>query len=84
MDDMAGITIRELSEDTMRLLRIRAAQNGRSMEREALDALQTELARAEAASARPAPGQGSSAGVPPAVPSASRARRGERKGTRGG
>ena len=36
---MATITIRNLDEDTKRRLRIRAAENGRSMEEEAREAL---------------------------------------------
>jgi antitoxin FitA len=42
---MASITIRQLPETTKRKLRIRAAQNGRSMEQEAREILQAELAR---------------------------------------
>ncbi|HZR66031.1 MAG TPA: hypothetical protein VFA85_12830 [Terriglobales bacterium] len=40
---MASITIRQLPEITKRKLRIRAAQNGRSMEQEAREILRTEL-----------------------------------------
>lgn len=40
---MASITIRQLPENTKRKLRIRAAQNGRSMEEEAREILRTEL-----------------------------------------
>jgi len=40
---MASITIRQLPEGTKRKLRIRAAQNGRSMEQEAREILRTEL-----------------------------------------
>jgi len=47
---MASITIRKLPEDTKRRLRVRAAQNGHSMEQEARELLETELARAEATS----------------------------------
>ena len=47
---MASITIRKLPETTKRRLRIRAAQNGHSMEQEARDLLEAELARAEAKS----------------------------------
>ena len=43
IDDMASITIRELSENTKRLLRIRAAQKGRSMEREARELLENRI-----------------------------------------
>jgi len=46
---MASITIRKLPEDTKRRLRIRAACNGHSMEQEARELLEAELARAEAA-----------------------------------
>lgn len=42
---MASITIRQLPETTKRKLRIRAAQNGRSMEQEAREILQLELAK---------------------------------------
>ena len=45
---MASITIRRLPETTKRRLRLRAARNGRSMEQEARDLLETELARADA------------------------------------
>ena len=45
---MASITIRKLPETTKRRLRIRAAQNGHSMEQEARDLLEAELARTEA------------------------------------
>ncbi len=45
---MASITIRKLPEITKRRLRIRAARNGRSMEQEARDLLETGLARADA------------------------------------
>ena len=45
---MARITIRRLPEDTKRRLRIRAAYNGHSMEQEARELLEAELARAEA------------------------------------
>jgi plasmid stability protein len=47
---MASITIRRLPENTKRRLRIRAAQNGHSMEQEARELLETELARAETTS----------------------------------
>jgi plasmid stability protein len=40
---MASITIRKLPESTKHKLRIRAAQNGRSMEQEAREILRTEL-----------------------------------------
>jgi len=43
---MASITIRQLPENTKRKLRIRAAQHGRSMEQEAREILQNELAKA--------------------------------------
>jgi plasmid stability protein len=42
---MASITIRQLPEATKRKLRIRAAQHGRSMEQEAREILQSELAK---------------------------------------
>jgi plasmid stability protein len=45
IDCMAGITIRQLSEHTKRKLRIRADQHGRSMEQEAREILQAELAK---------------------------------------
>jgi len=45
---MASITIRKLPESTKQRLRIRAAYNGHSMEQEARELLETELARAEA------------------------------------
>ena len=41
---MASITIRKLPETTKRRLRIRAARNGRSMEQEARELLETALA----------------------------------------
>jgi plasmid stability protein len=43
IDCMASITIRRLPEITKRKLRIRAAQNGRSMEQEAREILRIEL-----------------------------------------
>jgi plasmid stability protein len=49
IDCMASITIRKLPENTKRRLRIRAAYNGHSMEQEARELLEAELARAEAA-----------------------------------
>jgi len=42
---MASITIRQLPETTKRRLRMRAAQHGHSMEQEARDILQAELAK---------------------------------------
>ena len=42
---MASITIRQLPETTKRKLRMRAAQNGRSMEQEAREILRIELNR---------------------------------------
>jgi antitoxin FitA len=45
---MASITIRKLPENTKRRLRLRAARNGRSMEQEARELLETGLAKAEA------------------------------------
>jgi antitoxin FitA len=47
VDCMASITIRKLPENTKRRLRIRAARNGRSMEQEARELLETGLARAD-------------------------------------
>jgi plasmid stability protein len=44
---MASITIRKLAENTKQRLRIRAARNGRSMEQEARELLETGLARAD-------------------------------------
>jgi antitoxin FitA len=40
---MASITIRRLPESTKRRLRLRAARNGRSMEQEARELLETAL-----------------------------------------
>jgi antitoxin FitA len=45
IDCMASITIRQLEESTKRMLRIRAAQHGRSMEQEAREILKSELNR---------------------------------------
>ena len=42
---MASIIIRQLPEATKRKLRIRAAQNGRSMEQEAREILKSELTK---------------------------------------
>lgn len=42
---MASITIRQLPETTKRKLRMRAAQNGRSMEQEAREILKNELSK---------------------------------------
>lgn len=42
---MPSITIRRLPETTKRKLRMRAAKNGRSMEQEAREILQCELAK---------------------------------------
>jgi len=42
---MASITIRKLDETTKHKLRVRAAAHGRSMEQEAREILQIELAR---------------------------------------
>jgi antitoxin FitA len=50
IDCMASITIRKLPETTKRRLRLRAARNGRSMEQEARELLETGLAKAEAPS----------------------------------
>jgi plasmid stability protein len=46
IDCMASITIRQLPETTKRKLRMRAAQNGRSMEQEAREILKNELSKA--------------------------------------
>ena len=43
---MASITIRQLPEATKRKLRMRAAQNGRSMEQDAREILKNELSKA--------------------------------------
>jgi antitoxin FitA len=45
IDGMASITIRQLPETTKRKLRMRAAQNGRSMEQEAREILKNELSK---------------------------------------
>jgi plasmid stability protein len=45
IDGMASITIRRIPENTKRRLRIRAARNGRSMEQEARELLETSLAQ---------------------------------------
>ena len=42
---MASITIRNLEESTKRKLKVRAAENGRSMEQEVREILKSELAR---------------------------------------
>jgi antitoxin FitA len=47
IDCMASITIRKLPENTKRRLRLRAARNGRSMEQEARELLQTALQQPE-------------------------------------
>jgi len=44
---MASITIRQLPEETKRKLKIRAAENGRSMEQEAREIIRAELNRPE-------------------------------------
>ena len=46
---MASLTIRNLEEDTKERLRVRAAQNGRSMEEEARAILRATVAGATAA-----------------------------------
>ena len=46
IDCMASITIRNLDESTKRKLKIRAAMNGRSMQQEAREILQSTLAHA--------------------------------------
>lgn len=43
IDCMASITIRQLPEETKRMLKIRAAEHGRSMEQEAREILKNEL-----------------------------------------
>ena len=45
---MASITVRNLDEDLKRRLRIRAAENGRSMEQEVREILRVALSRDEA------------------------------------
>ena len=45
---MASITVRNLDEDLKRRLRIRAAENGRSMEQEAREILRAALSGDEA------------------------------------
>ncbi len=49
---MASITIRQLPEATKRKLRMRAAQNGRSMEQEAREILKCELSKASKTASR--------------------------------
>ena len=49
---MASITVRNLDDGLKRRLRIRAAENGRSMEQEARDILRAALDEEEAAPAR--------------------------------
>jgi plasmid stability protein len=49
---MASITIRKLPEETKRKLKIRAAENGRSMEQEAREILRIELSKPAPAAAR--------------------------------
>jgi plasmid stability protein len=44
---MASITIRQLEESTKRKLRVRAANNGRSMEQEAREILKMALSQPE-------------------------------------
>ena len=73
---MASITVRNLEEGLKRRLRIRAAENGRSMEEEARDILRTALyhqppARMDLASAiraRFAPLGGVELDIPPRSP----------------
>ncbi|MGH9493499.1 MAG: FitA-like ribbon-helix-helix domain-containing protein [Candidatus Sulfotelmatobacter sp.] len=48
IDCMASITIRQLPESTTRRLRVRAAQNGRSMEQEARELLEKALSQRDA------------------------------------
>lgn len=43
IDRMASITVRNLEESTKRKLKLRAAENGRSMEQEAREILKTAL-----------------------------------------
>lgn len=45
---MASITIRRLPENTKRRLRMRAARNGRSMEQEARELIESALAQKDA------------------------------------
>jgi plasmid stability protein len=74
---MASITIRKLPEETKRKLKIRAAENGRSMEQEAREILKGELQRpkkeqpkdlAEAIHRRFAPFGGVKLDIPPRGP----------------
>ena len=44
---MASITVRNLDEDIKRRLRIRAAENGRSMEQEAREILRAALGQTQ-------------------------------------
>jgi antitoxin FitA len=54
---MASITIRQLPENTKRKLRMRAAQNGRSMEQEAREILRIELNKSGEANRPPKTGK---------------------------
>lgn len=54
---MASITIRQLPDETKRKLRLRAAQNGRSMEQEAREILSTELNKPAALNRNPSTGE---------------------------
>ncbi|MYD99733.1 MAG: plasmid stabilization protein [Alphaproteobacteria bacterium] len=73
---MASIIVRDLDEGLKRRLRIRAARNGRSIEEEVRDILQTELNRQPAAPenlattirARFAPLGGADLDLPPRSP----------------
>ena len=73
---MASITVRNLEDGLKRRLRVRAAENGRSMEEEARDILRTALHQqqperenlASAIRARVAPLGGVELDIPPRTP----------------
>ena len=73
---MASITVRNLDDDIKRRLRVRAAENGRSMEQEARDILRSALEQEPAADfdlasairARFAPLGGAELDLPPREP----------------
>ena len=73
---MASITVRNLDDDVKRRLRIRAAENGRSMEQEARDILRSALEQepslgrdlADAVRSRFAPFGGVELELPPREP----------------
>lgn len=76
IDCMASITVRNLDERTKRKLKVRAAQNGRSMEQEVREILKSELAKrpqtgadlAESIRRRFAPFGGVELKIPPREP----------------